>query len=421
MTVEGPYRRLASDVEGSGEGPILCLRAVHEDVESGPAPAVRVGAARSPCSPGFLPRLRRAAAACLLGLAALVLAAPPALAQNVTAPCSDGVIIPDAADNLELVADCEALWAARDVLNPAGNALRSWNADNALWNWIGVTVGGSPQRADHFHLSNNRLSGSIPPELADIDNLGGFFLDNNQLTGAIPDKLKDANGIYSFHVQNNQLSGRIPGWIGNKGFYQELYLDGNRFTGVIPDLSGMNSLWNLRLGGNSLSGCVADSLKDQIRTRYSSTAPYGDMGAPFCADGTLPGGRTSSSTTVTIADASEAEGDSLTFTVTLDNAVSGGLTVTPSFTDVTATEGTDYTANTAALTFTGTAGETQSFTVATAQDTDVEADETFTVGLAVSGTTAEVTATDTATGTISNDDGSAAVTIEDEGERSPSR
>ncbi|MCY3761931.1 MAG: hypothetical protein OXH50_11835, partial [Gemmatimonadetes bacterium] len=133
----------------------------------------------------------------------------------MTAPCSDGVIIPNAADNLELVADCEALWAARDVLNPAGNALRSWNADNALRNWIGVTVGGSQQRADHFHLSNNRLSGSIPPELADIDNLGCFFLDNNQLTGAIPDKLKDANGIYSFHVQNNQLSGRIPDWIGN--------------------------------------------------------------------------------------------------------------------------------------------------------------------------------------------------------------
>ena len=62
---------------------------------------------------------------------------------------------------------------------------------------------------------------------------------------------------------------------------------------------------------------------------------------------------------VTIEDASAAEGDSMTFTVTLDKAVSGGLTVTPSFTDVTATEGTDYTENTAALTFTGTAGETQ--------------------------------------------------------------
>ncbi|MCY4025384.1 MAG: hypothetical protein OXH75_03610 [Acidobacteria bacterium] len=58
--------------------------------------------------------------------------------------------------------------------------------------------------------------------------------------------------------------------------------------------------------------------------------------------------------------------------MTLDKAVSGGLTVTPSFTDGTATKGTDYTENTSALTFTGTAGETQSFTVATTEDADAE-------------------------------------------------
>ena len=118
------------------------------------------------------------------------------------------------------------------------------------------------------------------------------------------------------------------------------------------------------------------------------------------------------SSAVTIEDASANEGDSISFTVTLGKAVSGGLKVTPSYTDVTATEGTDYTENTTALTFTGTAGETKTFTVATTEDTDVEANETFTVGLSVSGTSATVTATDTATGTI-NDDDSSAVTIED--------
>ncbi len=117
------------------------------------------------------------------------------------------------------------------------------------------------------------------------------------------------------------------------------------------------------------------------------------------------------SAAVTIANASAEEGDALTFTVTLDKAVAGGLKVTPGFTDVTATKGTDYTENTAALTFTGTAGETKTFTVSTAEDTVVEPDETFTVGLAVSGTTLTVTATGTATGTITNDDGSATVTI----------
>ena len=114
---------------------------------------------------------------------------------------------------------------------------------------------------------------------------------------------------------------------------------------------------------------------------------------------------------VTIADASADEGDTITFTVTLDKAVQGGLTVTPSFTSGTAAD-TDYTANTEALTFTGTAGETQTFKVATAEDAVVEGDETFTVGLTVSNAPSGVTATDTGTGTI-EDDESAEVTIND--------
>ena len=118
--------------------------------------------------------------------------------------------------------------------------------------------------------------------------------------------------------------------------------------------------------------------------------------------------------TLTINDASASEGDGITFTVTLSEAVQGGLTVTPDFTDVTATEGTDYDENTTALTFTGTKGETQTFTVDATEDAVLEANETFTVGMTVSGTTlgSSITSTDTGTGTI-NDDDSAAVTIAD--------
>ncbi|MDE2904878.1 MAG: Ig-like domain-containing protein, partial [Acidobacteriota bacterium] len=107
---------------------------------------------------------------------------------------------------------------------------------------------------------------------------------------------------------------------------------------------------------------------------------------------------------VTVADASAAEGDSLTFTVTLDEAVSGGLTVTPSFADGTAAKGIDYSENTTGISFAGTKGEQHTFTVTTTEDEVVEAGETFTVGLAVSGTSETVTASDTATGTITNDD-----------------
>ncbi len=118
------------------------------------------------------------------------------------------------------------------------------------------------------------------------------------------------------------------------------------------------------------------------------------------AKGTI---RNDDSAAVTVNDASAAEGDNLTFTVTLDTAVQGGLTVTPTYTNVS-TSNSDYTANTGALTFAGTANEMQTFTVATIEDAVVEGDERFTVGLTVSGTTVSVTASDTGTGMITNDD-----------------
>ena len=114
---------------------------------------------------------------------------------------------------------------------------------------------------------------------------------------------------------------------------------------------------------------------------------------------------------VAIGDATATEGSPLTFTVELDQAVSGGLTVTPTFTDGTATKGADYTENTTALVFVGTAGETQDFSVETIEDALVEGDEGFTVGLTVSGITTTVTATDTGTGTISDNDAMSEVTF----------
>ena len=167
---------------------------------------------------------------------------------------------------------------------------------------------------------------------------------------------------------------------------------------------------------------IEDEVVEGEETFYVSLSTYASSCAPIdveCGPSTVslnvsagsPATGTitdDDSTTVTIADASAEEGDSLTFTVTLNRAVRGGLTVTPSFTDGTATKGTDYTENTGALSFTGTAGETQTFTVATTEDEVVEADETFTVSLSVSGTSGAVTAADTATGTINDDDGGTA-------------
>ena len=88
--------------------------------------------------------------------------------------------------------------------------------------------------------------------------------------------------------------------------------------------------------------------------------------------GTLTDG---DSAAVTVDDVTAAEGGGLLFTVTLDNAVAAPFTVDATFADVTATGGAtplvtpeDYDNALVTLNFAGSAGETQTFTVASLDD-----------------------------------------------------
>lgn len=117
---------------------------------------------------------------------------------------------------------------------------------------------------------------------------------------------------------------------------------------------------------------------------------------------------------VSIADASITEGDSgtqqMTFTVTSGVAVQGGFTVDYSSADGVAQAGSDYLAANGTLTFLGTAGETQQFTVTVNGDTTIESDEAFFANL--TNASNAVTISDAqAVGTISNDDVQTTVSV----------
>ncbi|WP_037299244.1 Calx-beta domain-containing protein [Runella limosa] len=99
-----------------------------------------------------------------------------------------------------------------------------------------------------------------------------------------------------------------------------------------------------------------------------------------------------------------------TFTATLSAPVQGGFEVAYATGNGTATVGTDYTDNDGSLTFTGTAGETRTWTVDVLGDNLVEATETFEAALgAISATSATQAAVIAIAGTpqtatITNDD-----------------
>ncbi|WP_204263174.1 Calx-beta domain-containing protein [Spongiivirga citrea] len=126
--------------------------------------------------------------------------------------------------------------------------------------------------------------------------------------------------------------------------------------------------------------------------------------------GTITDNDTSS---INIVDVIENENNgTVTFTVTLTGDVQGGFDVNYATTDGTALNPADYANTSGTLSFAGTNGETQSFTVAIVDDTLLEADETFTIDL--SGVTnALVTVTNSqATATITDND-AASLSIDD--------
>ena len=74
-------------------------------------------------------------------------------------------------------------------------------------------------------LSNNQLTGSIPPEIGNLTNLYRLYLDNNQLTGEIPERICDLNinwgNSYHFRIYNNQLCPPYPSCVENHVGEQE--------------------------------------------------------------------------------------------------------------------------------------------------------------------------------------------------------
>ncbi|NER18461.1 Calx-beta domain-containing protein, partial [Spongiivirga citrea] len=81
---------------------------------------------------------------------------------------------------------------------------------------------------------------------------------------------------------------------------------------------------------------------------------------------------------VTVTDVTVDEGVGAVFNIASGTTVSGGFTIDFSTSDVTATAGLDYTANSGQVSFSGTAGEVQTVTVITNTDALIETNETFT-------------------------------------------
>ena len=168
-----------------------------------------------------------------------------------------------------------ALYHGTDGANWTRN--HNWLSEAPLDAWYGVVTARTGQ-VTALLLHQNRLAGTIPPELGRLASLQTLSLGGNQLHGAIPPELGRLSSLLGLYAWQNRLSGEIPSTLGSLVNLRRLQLQDNHLHGEIPsELGRLANLEDLRLGGsNQFTGCIPAKL------RAVGSNDLAGVGLPFC-------------------------------------------------------------------------------------------------------------------------------------------
>uniref|UniRef100_A0ACD5TPU4 Uncharacterized protein n=1 Tax=Avena sativa TaxID=4498 RepID=A0ACD5TPU4_AVESA len=121
---------------------------------------------------------------------------------------------------------------------------------------------GNLAQLEFFALNSNKLTGSIPPSLGKLSKVKWLDLADNHLTGRLPNSRDNGAGLDQllnaehFHLNQNFLEGSIPEYMFNSSMQlKHILLDRNNFTGSIPaSIRVIPTLEVLRLNNNRFTG-----------------------------------------------------------------------------------------------------------------------------------------------------------------------
>ena len=173
--------------------------------------------------------------------------------------CDNGVVVPDPANNPDLVEACAALLQAAPTL--AADPPLNWSTGANMYDWEGVQISGSPPSVVVLFLAGRNLTGRLPAELGSLSNLERLDFNSNSLTGDIPSELGNLSNLEDLSIRHTRLTGDIPAELGNLSNLQWLHLNDNQLTGEIPsELGNLTELTGLSLNHNQLTGEIPREL-----------------------------------------------------------------------------------------------------------------------------------------------------------------
>ena len=170
-------------------------------------------------------------------------------------PC--GLAVSNQADNPGLVRDCMALLAAKDTLRGTGSL--NWGTSTSITSWDGITISSDPSGVTKLLLSDEDLSGTMPPELGGLFELTHLDLSSNSLTGDIPRELGKLSNLESIKLSGNSLTGCIS--LALKDV-------------ATNDLNSLNLLYCPPAPDASIAGTVTETSVPLSWTAVSNTGTY---------------------------------------------------------------------------------------------------------------------------------------------------
>ena len=147
--------------------------------------------------------------------------------------------------------------ALRRRLSDPTNVLQSW--DPTLVNpctWFHVTCD-SNSHVIRLDLGNSNISGTLGPELGQLQHLQYLELYRNDISGEIPAELGNLKNLVSMDLYGNRFEGKIPKSFEKLKSLRFLRLNDNNLTGSIPrELTKLKNLKVFDVSNNNLCGTI---------------------------------------------------------------------------------------------------------------------------------------------------------------------